>query len=95
MQHNAGKHSGFKDDGDAFIIEKKMLNLHKINCLFQMLDLSYNNLSADDILSLGSLPNLRVLHLSGNNLKSIPTDISLPPRMEDRYTSRPFPCLFY
>lgn len=79
-----------------------MPDLNKVNRLqfywidlFQMLDLSYNNLSADDILSLGSLPNLRVLHLSGNNIKSIPTDISLPPNIDNRYIFRVFNCLFY
>ena len=53
-----------------------------------MLDLSYNNLSSEDILNLGMLPNLRVLHLSGNNIKTIPADMSLPPKRTDvRYTA--------
>ena len=52
-----------------------------------MLDLSYNNLSSNDILNLGMLPNLRVLHLSGNNITDIPADMSLPPKRTDaRYT---------
>ena len=52
-----------------------------------MLDLSYNNLSSDDILTLGSLLNLRVLHLSGNNIKSVPADISLSSNKDDRSMS--------
>lgn len=42
----------------------------------QCLDLSYNKLTPDSLLSLAILPNLRELDLSGNNL------ISLPPQMD-------------
>ena len=42
------------------------------------LDLSYNNLSPEDILPLGLLPNLRVLHLTGNGIKELPAEMSLP-----------------
>ena len=44
----------------------------------EMLDLSYNNLSADDLLALGLLPNLTVLHLTGNSLRSVPPDMGRP-----------------
>lgn len=43
-----------------------------------MLDLSYNNLSQDDLLTLGTLPNLKILHLTGNNFHTIPADFALP-----------------
>ncbi|XP_064615202.1 X-ray radiation resistance-associated protein 1-like [Liolophura sinensis] len=48
----------------------------------EMLDLSYNNLSQEDILSVGILQHLRVLQLSGNNFKSLPIDMTLPYRDE-------------
>ncbi|KAM8741248.1 X-ray radiation resistance-associated protein 1 isoform 1-T1 [Acanthopagrus schlegelii] len=38
----------------------------------QVLDLSYNSLSADGILSIGRLPHLKVLHLTGNQLCQLP-----------------------
>nr|XP_022287824.1 X-ray radiation resistance-associated protein 1-like [Crassostrea virginica] len=44
----------------------------------EMLDLSYNNLSQDDLLTLGTLPNLKILHLTGNNFHTIPADFALP-----------------
>lgn len=44
----------------------------------EMLDLSYNNLSQDDLLTLGTLPNLKILHLTGNNFHTIPMDFALP-----------------
>lgn len=50
---------------------------HAFN-IFQMLDLSYNNLSQDDLLTLGTLPNLKILHLTGNNFHTIPMDFALP-----------------
>ncbi|ELU12376.1 hypothetical protein CAPTEDRAFT_227314 [Capitella teleta] len=44
----------------------------------ELLDLSYNNLCPEDFLPLGLLQNLRILQLTGNNLKSIPPDLALP-----------------
>ncbi|XP_056267378.1 X-ray radiation resistance-associated protein 1 isoform X4 [Pseudoliparis swirei] len=38
----------------------------------QVLDLSYNSSSADDIISIGHLPRLKVLHLTGNQLHHLP-----------------------
>lgn len=38
----------------------------------QVLDLSYNSLSSDGILSIGLLPHLKVLHLTGNQLCQLP-----------------------
>ncbi|KAJ1120400.1 hypothetical protein NDU88_008570 [Pleurodeles waltl] len=43
----------------------------------EILDLSYNNLSADDVLALGILPRLRVLHLTGNGLTHLPSDMAI------------------
>ena len=43
-----------------------------------MLDLSYNNLTPTDILPLGVLPQLKVLHLTGNGLDSLPADLAGP-----------------
>ncbi|XP_078695117.1 X-ray radiation resistance-associated protein 1-like [Branchiostoma floridae x Branchiostoma belcheri] len=44
----------------------------------EVLDLSYNSLSEDSILSLGFLPRLKVLHLTGNQLKSLPPEMARP-----------------
>lgn len=44
----------------------------------RVLDVSYNNLSQDDILTLGVLSNLHVLHLTSNNLEKLPMDMSRP-----------------
>ncbi|XP_034405820.1 X-ray radiation resistance-associated protein 1 [Cyclopterus lumpus] len=41
----------------------------------QVLDLSYNSLSADDIVSIGHLPHLKVLHLTGNQLHHLPPNL--------------------
>lgn len=43
----------------------------------EILDLSYNNLLADDVLALGTLPRLRVLHLTGNGLTHLPLDMAV------------------
>ncbi|KAM4701685.1 X-ray radiation resistance-associated protein 1 [Discoglossus pictus] len=43
-----------------------------------VLDLSYNNLSADDVSQLGVISNLRVLQLTGNGLQHLPPDMSVP-----------------
>lgn len=56
----------------------------------QVLDLSYNNLSALDMLSLGYLPKLKVLTLTGNGLAQIHPDLcqpfSLSEDSEETYT---------
>uniref|UniRef100_A0AAQ4PQJ3 X-ray radiation resistance associated 1 n=1 Tax=Gasterosteus aculeatus aculeatus TaxID=481459 RepID=A0AAQ4PQJ3_GASAC len=41
----------------------------------QVLDLSFNNLSADDIVSIDCLPRLKVLHLTGNKLHQLPPNL--------------------
>ncbi|XP_051257232.1 X-ray radiation resistance-associated protein 1 isoform X1 [Dicentrarchus labrax] len=41
----------------------------------EVLDLSYNSLSADDIVSIGRLPRLKVLHLTGNQLHHLPPNL--------------------
>ncbi|XP_071373094.1 X-ray radiation resistance-associated protein 1 [Centroberyx affinis] len=41
----------------------------------EVLDLSYNKLSADDIVSIGRLSRLKVLHLSGNRLHHLPPNL--------------------
>lgn len=43
----------------------------------QVLDISYNNISNKDVLRLGSLHSLRVLNLAGNNLQSLPAEMSV------------------
>ncbi|KFV81771.1 X-ray radiation resistance-associated protein 1, partial [Struthio camelus australis] len=40
------------------------------------LDLSYNNLSPEDIWTLGDLSQLKVLHLTANGLRSLPPDLA-------------------
>ncbi|XP_033759734.1 X-ray radiation resistance-associated protein 1-like [Pecten maximus] len=44
----------------------------------EMVDMSYNNLSHDDVLALGTLPSLKVLHLTGNHFRSLPVDLAIP-----------------
>lgn len=44
----------------------------------QVLDISYNNLSQDDLLTLGLMARLRVLHLTGNNFSNLPPDLAMP-----------------
>lgn len=46
--------------------------------LHKVLDLSYNNLSSDGILSIGLLPRLKVLHLTGNDLQMLLPDMAGP-----------------
>uniref|UniRef100_A0A7M4FK89 X-ray radiation resistance associated 1 n=1 Tax=Crocodylus porosus TaxID=8502 RepID=A0A7M4FK89_CROPO len=53
----------------------------------ELLDLSYNNLSPEDVRALGVLSQLKVLHLTANGLQSLPPDLviseeggSAPPR---------------
>ncbi|XP_026228478.1 X-ray radiation resistance-associated protein 1 isoform X2 [Anabas testudineus] len=41
----------------------------------EILNLSYNYLSADDIVSVGRLPRLKVLHLTGNQLHHLPPNL--------------------
>jgi len=41
-----------------------------------MLDLSYNQLSKDDVLELGYLRNMKVLYLSGNGLEELPENMA-------------------
>ncbi|XP_034538758.1 X-ray radiation resistance-associated protein 1 [Notolabrus celidotus] len=53
----------------------------------EVLDLSYNNLSADAVVSIGWLPRLKGLHLTGNKLHHLPpnlgSSISGPATEED------------
>uniref|UniRef100_A0A667X275 X-ray radiation resistance associated 1 n=1 Tax=Myripristis murdjan TaxID=586833 RepID=A0A667X275_9TELE len=57
----------------------------------EVLDLSYNHLSADDVASLGRLPRLKVLDLSANELQQLPSNLGssnsdltqLPTKKED------------
>uniref|UniRef100_UPI00398F0222 X-ray radiation resistance-associated protein 1 isoform X1 n=2 Tax=Pristiophorus japonicus TaxID=55135 RepID=UPI00398F0222 len=44
----------------------------------EVLNLSYNNLTHQDILELGILPQLKTLHLTGNDLDSLPPDLTVP-----------------
>ena len=46
--------------------------------ILQMLDLSYNNLSQEDLLTLGLLSHLKVLHLTGNHFRLLPQDMAMP-----------------
>ncbi|KAM9846376.1 X-ray radiation resistance-associated protein 1 [Aulostomus maculatus] len=41
----------------------------------KVLDVSYNCLSAEDIISFGRLPFLKILHLTGNRLHHLPPDL--------------------
>ncbi|XP_028277989.1 X-ray radiation resistance-associated protein 1 [Parambassis ranga] len=44
----------------------------------KVLDLSYNSVSSDCIVSLGWLPRLKVLHLTGNCLRHLPSTLGAP-----------------
>ncbi|XP_067113833.1 X-ray radiation resistance-associated protein 1 [Osmerus mordax] len=44
----------------------------------EVLDLSYNNLSVDDIMSIGLLPCLKALHLTHNQLQALPPNLAAP-----------------
>jgi hypothetical protein len=46
------------------------------------LDLSYNNLSNCSITVLGGVPQLKELHLTGNNIVSLPIEMSRPQEMK-------------
>lgn len=46
------------------------------------LDLSYNKLTQESVLSLAMIPNLRELDLSGNNLMTLPSQMDLFHRLE-------------
>ncbi|XP_069748613.1 X-ray radiation resistance-associated protein 1-like [Narcine bancroftii] len=50
----------------------------------QVLNLSYNKVCKEDILTLGILPQLKVLHLTGNDLDSLPLDLTIPHDPVDR-----------
>lgn len=41
-----------------------------------MLDVSYNNLTGEDLLQIGHLRNLKVLYVSGNGLDSLPESLA-------------------
>uniref|UniRef100_A0A8C4VMA6 X-ray radiation resistance associated 1 n=1 Tax=Gopherus evgoodei TaxID=1825980 RepID=A0A8C4VMA6_9SAUR len=43
----------------------------------EILDLSYNNLSSEDVRTLGVLSQLKVLHLTANGLRSLPSDLAV------------------
>ncbi|XP_013397542.1 X-ray radiation resistance-associated protein 1 [Lingula anatina] len=59
----------------------------------EVLDLSYNNLAKEDILMLGVIPKLRVLHLTGNNFKELPPDLAQPFKSEKEKRMERFPAL--
>lgn len=48
----------------------------------QCLNLSYNNLSSSAMLSLGMIPALKELYLTGNNLVALPMEMSMPYALE-------------
>ncbi|CAG5120231.1 unnamed protein product, partial [Candidula unifasciata] len=59
-----------------------------------VLDISYNNLSPDDLLTLGLLAHLKVLHLTGNNFSSLPPDLAVPYLSREKQVRlQRFPCL--
>lgn len=45
-------------------------------CSLQDLDLSYNNLSPEDIWTLGDLSQLKTLRLTANGLRTLPPDLA-------------------
>lgn len=61
------------------IVCNEIINIDEINGYpsLQILDLSYNKLTQDSIISLTTLTNLKELDLSGNNLLTLPTQLSL------------------
>ena len=58
-----------------------------------MLDLSYNNLTKEDVLQIGYLRNLKVLYLSGNGLESLPENLAALYLTPSGHKKRRFPKL--
>lgn len=56
---------------DVFLERNDFQKLHSLN-------LSHNNLSGVALLSLGMLPALKELHLTGNDLVGLPVEMSMP-----------------
>ncbi|XP_063288031.1 X-ray radiation resistance-associated protein 1 [Pelobates fuscus] len=83
---NASENRLLLEDFSTFPMLRELdISLNEINRIhikqehfpnLEVLDLSYNNLSPDDISQLGVLPQLRVLHLTGNRLTHLPPDMS-------------------
>ncbi|XP_038673725.1 X-ray radiation resistance-associated protein 1 isoform X2 [Scyliorhinus canicula] len=64
---------------DLSLNELEKLQLDPYNFPYlEVLNLSYNKLSSNDILTLGLLPQLKILHLTGNDLDSLPPDLTIP-----------------
>lgn len=55
----------------------------------QTLDLSYNHLSERAIITLGKIPNLKELHLTGNNIISLPSKMCRPQPIHSNTDSNP------
>ena len=53
----------------------------------QVLNVSYNNLSPEDVRALSNLQNLRILHISGNGLTTLPNDLLQSYSEENRLIS--------
>ncbi|CAH2225776.1 E3 ubiquitin- ligase RNF169 [Pelobates cultripes] len=83
---NASENRLLLEDFSTFPMLRELdISLNEINRIhikqehfpnLEVLDLSYNNLSPDDISQLSVLPQLRVLHLTGNRLTHLPPDMS-------------------
>ncbi|KAM4046064.1 X-ray radiation resistance-associated protein 1 [Anomaloglossus baeobatrachus] len=78
-------------------LDLSMNGIHRITVIpgdfpqLEVLDLSYNSLSPEDVPQLGVLPRLRVLCLTGNRLTRLPPDLCAPPRKDPEI--RMFPSL--
>ena len=64
-------------------LASRCIKIKKLESIFlfyriQMLDISFNNLSKNDVLMIGALRNLKRLNISGNNLGSLSEEMSYP-----------------
>ncbi|XP_030638959.1 X-ray radiation resistance-associated protein 1 [Chanos chanos] len=70
------------------------LDVHAGDLLqLEVLDLSYNNISNEALLSVGLLPSLKVLHLTGNELYALPPNMAAPQAGPDEMA--PPDCLLF
>lgn len=69
------------------------LHIKLISGYLQMLDLSYNNLGASDLLQVGHLRHLKVLYFSGNDLNALPENMAGFYITEAGHKKRRFPKL--
>uniref|UniRef100_A0A8C1Z628 X-ray radiation resistance associated 1 n=1 Tax=Cyprinus carpio TaxID=7962 RepID=A0A8C1Z628_CYPCA len=74
---HSGKHEKRQPESASNCLDAQLFKLDFIH-LFQVLDLSFNNLTVESIINLGLLPRLKMLHLTGNQLQMLPLNMVGP-----------------